>query len=748
MSSESPQLDMAPPQPDSGEPNAAPDADTGKRKAEPANGTHTRSKRNRYISIACNECKRRKIKCNGQVPCQRCGHLNLECRYAPNCCNNNFKDSEEFRSMTDQIKTLQDQVNSLFTNLKDLRSQRSSIDSPSFDAFSRDGSQSVFTPMHAPLAKPRIRHPRFQGPTSSAFNFDVARSSLQNMGIAPADEVITDDLTTAHATPAGSPPHVGPLFPSIHPSKDPIWSIKRDEALRLCRVYEEEIGIMYPLVDIDQIAQQVNLLYTFMESAMRTGFAQQGLPGMDGLTDDNTLLLKMILATTLVVEGGGQSELGQRLYLSVKPIAESKLWESLDIKTIQLYGMIATYHFHMDDDAMAYRIIGLAARMCLEMGLHRRDALNKMFPDEEQWPTVVKTFWTIYSLDRRWSLGTGLPFIIQDEDIDPNLPEPDASLLYLKCMISYNRISSKIWYSGLGSEGATDIRRDEIGYLDYQILQWYKQVPDGLKFYPVESPKHGHGDSANRGLRRLRVLLYLRMNQLRILIYRPVLHSAASIAEDKGHAQTVVDVAKDTIRVLTRLNQTSDIYRSQQITFNYFLVAALAVLFLAVCHAPTEFNRPVRDEFYMALQLISGFSTKSYVSKRLWKAIKGLRKIGERLGVLVRPFGSDSNDPHSTAAVAMAGLAGHQIEDLSVYGSMNGVTELGNSPLNGLQMSHELTNLFEAVGGIGNYIAPGTGSDGINGFVGHDGEIQNTGEGLSGVIGDEGEWSRVIRDLF
>lgn len=26
-----------------------------------------------------NECKRRKIKCNGQVPCQRCGHLNLEC---------------------------------------------------------------------------------------------------------------------------------------------------------------------------------------------------------------------------------------------------------------------------------------------------------------------------------------------------------------------------------------------------------------------------------------------------------------------------------------------------------------------------------------------------------------------------------------------------------------------------------------------------------------------------------------------
>lgn len=313
-------------------------------------------------------------------------------------------------------------------------------------------------------------------------------------------------------------------------------------------------------------------------------------------------------------------------------------------------------------------------------------------------------------------------------------------------MISYNRISSKIWYSGLGSEGTTDIRRDEIGYLDYQVLQWYKQVPDKLKFYPTESPKNS--DSVSRGMRRLRVLLYLRMNQLRILIYRPVLHSASSIAEDRGHAQTVVDVAKDTVRVLTRLNQISDIYRTQQITFNYFLVAALAVLFLAVCHAPADFNRQVRDEFYMALDLINGFSTKSYVSKRLWKTIKGLRKIGEKLGVLARPFGTDSSDPHSTAAVAMAGLAGHPIEDLAVYGPMNGVNELGSSPLNGLQMSHELTNLFEAVGAFGNFMPSSTGPDSINGFVGADGELQNTGEGLSGVLGDEGEFSRVIRDLF
>jgi hypothetical protein len=349
--------------------------------------------------------------------------------------------------MKDQITTLQDQVNSLFTSMSDIRTQKLPLESPNFDNYSCNGSQPVMMPMNPPPPKPRSRHPRFHGPTSSAFNFNVARSSLQNMGITPAEDGLPDDLTTtAHATPAASPSPqpTGPVAQPIHPTKDPIWAIKREDALRLCRVYEEEIGIMYPIVDIEKVTHQANLLYTFMEAATRTGFAQRVLPGADGLQDDDTNLLKMILATTLVVEGSGKSELGQQLFLNVKPVVEPKLWEPLDIKTVQLLGLVvcpadrtgrglvantrlvwqATYHFHTDDDAMAYRVIGLAARMCLELGFHRRDALMKSFPNEEQWPSITRIFWTIYSLDRRWSLGTGLPFVIQDEDIDPNLPEP------------------------------------------------------------------------------------------------------------------------------------------------------------------------------------------------------------------------------------------------------------------------------------------------------------------------------------
>lgn len=86
--------------------------------------------------------------------------------------------------------------------------------------------------------------------------------------------------------------------------------------------------------------------------------------------------------------------------------------------------MKAEYYFHLDEEARAYRIIGLAARMCFEMGLHRREVLTKNFVSENDCSWAVRLFWSIYVLDRRWSFGTGMPFAIQDSDIDASLPEP------------------------------------------------------------------------------------------------------------------------------------------------------------------------------------------------------------------------------------------------------------------------------------------------------------------------------------
>ena len=305
-----------------------------------------------------------------------------------------------------------------------------------------------------------------------------------------------------------------------------------------------------------------------------------------------------------------------------------------------------------------------------------------------------------------------------------------------------------MWRSTTKFEGPdSEINKDNIAYLDYQIEQWHNSIPESLRVHQTDNTMSKN--PVSRGQHRLQVILALRTNQMRVLIYRPVLHSATNIMENRDHAQTVVDVAKDTIKVLTCLNETTDIYRTQQVCFNYFLVSALAVLFLAVAHAPVEFSRQVRDEFYMALDLIKGFSTKSYISQRLWKMIRGLKEVGPKLGVISRQALTDTEDAHSSAAVAMAGLAGHQVDQMATYNSAQQASSLGSSPQDGQQMKDELTNLFEAANGYGNNLfASGQALDGVNGFVGSQGEMGPATGGISGVYGSDGEISKIMGLLW
>jgi hypothetical protein len=260
--------------------------------------------------------------------------------------------------------------------------------------------------------------PQFHGPTSSMYGFDVAKTSLQTMGI--TNNMIDEGLVSRDRSRAASPA----LPASPHPAKDPLWLLELSEVLRLCRVYEEEIGIMYPIADMDRVQKHASSLYKFIGASLRSGLGQPTFPGADAFDDEDTIVLKMILAITLVVEGSGRSELGDRFFESAKPSVDLKLVTNTNMISVILLSLTATYHFQKDEETQAWRFIGIAARICIEMGLHRRDSLIRTFNNEAEYHQAVRIFWIVYALDRRWSFGTGMPFALQDADIDPSLPEP------------------------------------------------------------------------------------------------------------------------------------------------------------------------------------------------------------------------------------------------------------------------------------------------------------------------------------
>lgn len=160
------------------------------------------------------------------------------------------------------------------------------------------------------------------------------------MGITGPEDVL-DDTVTAQITPATSPPPAYAISKkaTMHKDKDPLYALNRDQATRLCRLWEDEMGIMYPVVDMEKLIRHTNLLYTFVEAATRTGIVRTDLHGPDGIYDEQTLLLKVILSIALLLEGHGQSELGKRMFESIHEFVEAVMQAPADTKSIRMLSL-------------------------------------------------------------------------------------------------------------------------------------------------------------------------------------------------------------------------------------------------------------------------------------------------------------------------------------------------------------------------------------------------------------------------
>ena len=76
-----------------------------------------------------------------------------------------------------------------------------------------------------------------------------------------------------------------------------------------------------------------------------------------------------------------------------------------------------------NDEVLAWRVMGQVARLCFELGIHQKRGLMRI-QNEVDRKNAMMSFWSAYVLDRRWAFGTGLPYAVQDEEIDPQLPLP------------------------------------------------------------------------------------------------------------------------------------------------------------------------------------------------------------------------------------------------------------------------------------------------------------------------------------
>ncbi|KXH48786.1 fungal specific transcription factor [Colletotrichum salicis] len=625
-------------------------------------------------------------------------------KYAAAACQPSTDLRSELSMLREQVATLESTVGKLAS---DKNRQGTSASTGSQQQMSLHDNSSV-------QGEQEPKQPQFVGPTRSAFSLKVAETSLTRMGISAHDPVTTavsESLApTRYPTPEQSEPSLGA------PGTDILLTVPLEEFVRLLEVFEEEVEIVYPFIDTREMISKAADIRAYVEA--NTDYTVPGaIPGVSVDIKD-VILAKVAIAISMVVEAHGKNHSSSKLVEPVKHlIYQLTLDAEADLKVIQIMAMISIYYFFSDEELLAWRNIGIAARASLEMGLHQDLSLTDNFPDPKMRSLAVRVFWCVYVLDRRWSFGTSLSFALFDRDIDPNLPEPSEDFQYLRCLIGYGRLCSKAWDAlPPFSAPSQSIPKDTVAFLDFTAQNWLKSIPPDLQ---LRHPQHGSIQTAQpRSIRRLRALLYLRANHIRTLIHRHHVISSASIEADVEKARLVVDIAIDSISVLVHLSETSDIYERQQSAFNYFLLSSLAVIFLAVCHGTRIFAEPCRDSFLAAVELVKCFSRQGTASRRLWKSIRGLLPLAHHIGLRgdehagvrrvdsgEQPSNIVSSSSHPMDAVieednhsSAVGLLDSNFATIPSAQPMGMSAEFGAGAPDAFALSNDLMFLFDAFG--------------------------------------------------
>lgn len=443
---------------------------------------------------------------------------------------------------------------------------------------------------------------------------------------------------------------------------DPIFTIDRKTAAKLIHQWCDGVGLLYPILDRQMTLCKADDILITLQHARDSGVQLPWAKVIETLFDAETNKLKLILAISRTLESEGRDEQAQKLFQSVTETMESLICSSSSINNIQILLLMvscldpsdssttlmiqkALYHYQIDDEVLSGRAAASAARLCLEMGLHRRSTLEAAFPNDGLQSAALETFWSVYMFERRICLGQGVPFIIQDAYIDRSLfpqlghstQQPpssapvspqDCSNSILSAHLQLAVLCGKSWHAltNLGDTGL-EPNLDSLSYLDYQIKQWYERLPRDVRLNKLMDQPY---DGQSMGF-HVQGFLYFQHIQLRNSIYRHILQSGKVIEHHALYTQTATKLAHETIQTLAHLNEKTTYVRTLPVFFKHPLLTALLNLLSVLVDGGSANWGDHSDEVGLAISIFEALGTRSAPVMQLWESNKGLHKLQDFL---------------------------------------------------------------------------------------------------------------------
>ncbi|GKU09193.1 unnamed protein product, partial [Fusarium langsethiae] len=641
-------------------------------------------RRTPYALRACEACRRRKGKCDGRQPCRHCASRRQNCSYngsleasddwqatapttlvasstaAPDqypLSNHSGPRQTDQNAIVDMLSNLQAQLNSLAAQVNSNHHQETNLPSPvtiiesATAAINRIDAEtsncnSNDDAVDSPQSSRTVTSQNFYGPTCPDYALNVGQLKLRHSlhqrqvqlaSIHEDGDPDEEDPETQNGQFSMSPHTIDKGDPAMLLTFRSVISLQ--EAIQLLYVYQEVVGELHPVVDIDGLVMQT-----------RSWYADAGCGVWDVVaasTGAEAYELLLIMNLCLAIALRADSKVGSintegLLRDSFQDAVNAKLAAPANsIKHATIIFLKGWYDFFQDMPRSAWRMCGIAGRMLMELGLHNAEVFKHTLKSEAQRTEACTLVSSIVILDRQWSYATGLPIHFHEASFS-SISTSSVKHPYLKAMLSFilisDRFSEPISRAAKG-EGYNDESSFEL--MTFQIEQWRKKA---VGEYSIAQCHTWQTDPSTRPP-TWAILLNLRAESVRSQLLKPFFFSESDIETTKKHVRAATERVYDIINVLHTLDLTTDIYRKQHPCYQHILActAGLAFLLMAFIKQNRSTMLPsltpdliesLGGSFSMAVSLTTKYTSRSRSARRLAKRLVEMRRNLLSLGIL------------------------------------------------------------------------------------------------------------------
>jgi hypothetical protein len=101
------------------------------------------------------------------------------------------------------------------------------------------------------------------------------------------------------------------------------------------------MGIMYPVLELSELLDQVHLLYGLMDRTLEPETQDNGKNTLDR---EDVYILRLVFACALTAEASGRSEQAIALFDSVREVQDNCVWGPPEIKSIIFLTLVVSQH--------------------------------------------------------------------------------------------------------------------------------------------------------------------------------------------------------------------------------------------------------------------------------------------------------------------------------------------------------------------------------------------------------------------